>query len=71
MLHYGGPTPKPLYAFSNSRHVEKLNQGKLEGGADKKRVLQTQGKSKELVVKYKDSSGKQRWKGSSELRSSE
>ena len=71
LLHYGGPTPKPLFAFSNSRHVERLNKGPLKGWMEKKKALKDSGKSKDLVIKYIDGHGKRRYKGSSELRSSE
>ena len=71
MIHYGGPTPKRHYAFSNSRHVASLNAGKLKGWAKKKRVLKAQGKHRELVQKYQDSRGQRRWKGTKALRSSE
>ena len=71
MLHYGSPTPKRSYAFSNSRYVSNLNAGKLKGWSKMKRQLQAQGKSHELVLKYKDAGGKKRWKGSSNLRGSE
>ena len=71
MYHYGGPTPKPLYAFCNSHHVGKLNMGKLTGWTQTKKVLKDQGKAKDLVIKYKDSTGKQRFKGSTYLRGSE
>ena len=71
LLHYGGPTPKPLFAFSNSRHVEKLNKGQLKGWVNQKKALKDSGKSKDLVIKYIDGNGKRRYKGSSELRSSE
>ena len=71
MYHYGSPTPKPLYAFCNSHHIGKLNMGKLTGWTQIKKVLKEQGKVKHLIVKYKDSTGKQRYKGSNHLRGSE
>ena len=71
MLHYGGPTPKRHYAFSNSRHVASLNAGSLRGWAKQKRAMQELGKTHELVDKYIDSNGQSRWKGNKRLRSSE
>ena len=71
MVHYGAPTPKPLYAFCNSHHVSKIYQGRLQNWSKKKEVLKQQGKAQDLVIKYKDSNGRQRWKGSPQLRSSE
>lgn len=71
MYHYGAPTPKPLFALCNSRHVAALNQGRLQNWQEKKQCLKDQGKSKDLVIKYIDSKGKQRWKGGNNLRSSE
>ncbi|CAK9002232.1 unnamed protein product [Durusdinium trenchii] len=71
MLHYGGKTPKRHYAFSNSRHVAKLNAGKLTGWAKRKRALESLGQGTKLVDKYVDSQGKARWKGNKELRGSE
>lgn len=71
MIHYGGKTPKRHYAFSNSKHVAQLNAGQLLGWVHKKRALQEQGESYELVDKYTDSSGKARWKGNKRLRGSE
>ncbi|CAK9093029.1 unnamed protein product [Durusdinium trenchii] len=65
MLHYGSPTPKRHYAFSNSRHVARLDAGKLRGWEKRKGVLKTMGKSHDLVDKYVDSNGKARWKGNS------
>lgn len=72
MLHYGGPTPKPHVAWSNSYHVASLYMGKLVGWAKKKRELADDGKAPHgLVVKYVDKAGKQRYKGSQTLRASE
>ena len=69
MLHYGGPTPKRHYAFSNSRHVSALNRGRLRGWVQKNKTVK--GKKHELVDKYKDSTGRQRFKGNKSLRASE
>ena len=71
MLHYGGPTPKRHYAFSNSRWVAKLDLGKLRGWAQRKKVLKSIGKGYDLVDHYIDAQGKKRWKGNRLLRSSE
>ena len=71
MLHYGGKTPKRHYAFSNSRHVAKLNMGKLKGWRKIRNALEASGQKVQLVDKYEDSQGKKRWKGNAQLRSSE
>lgn len=73
MIHYGGPTPKRHYGFANSRHIGRLNLGKfdMKKWLKRKAQLQDEGKHHELVVKYKDASGKTRWKGTKKLRSSE
>ena len=71
MHHYGAATPKRLYVFGNSRHVGGLNKGKLKDWAKTKKDLKTKGVSKDLVVKYKDSQGQQRWKGSPDMKASE
>ena len=69
--HYGADTPKRCFAYSNSRHIGKLNQGQLLGWSQKKKVLKDHGKAKALVVHYDDSNGKRRWKGTGDLRGSE
>jgi hypothetical protein len=71
MWHYGGKTPKPHYAFANSRHIARLNAGKLKGWAKHKKTMEEQGESHKLVEKYTDSEGRHRWKGTSKLRGSE
>ena len=71
MWHYGGKTPKPHYAFANSRHIARLNAGKLKGWAKHKKAMEEHGESHTLVEKYTDSEGRQRWKGTSKLRGSE
>lgn len=71
MHHYGAATPKRLYVIGNSRHVGGLNKGKLKGWAKTKKDLQTKGMSKDLVIKYQDSKGRQRWKGSHDMKASE
>ena len=69
--HYGAETPKRCFAFSNSRHIGKLNQGQLLGWSQKKKVLKAHGKEKALVVHYDDSNGQRKWKGTGDLRGSE
>ncbi|CAL1130806.1 unnamed protein product [Cladocopium goreaui] len=72
MLHYGGPTPKRHVAWANSRHIGRLNLGRLIGWAKRKRELASRGQAPpQLVQKYFDKSGKRRYKGTSKLRSSE
>ena len=71
MLHYNGPTPKRHYGFSNSRQVSQLDAGKLRGWATLKKILKDSGKTHQLVDHYVDKSGKRRWKGNANLRSSE
>ena len=71
MHHYGAATPKRLYVIGNSRHVGGLNKGKLKGWAKTKKDLQTKGMSKDLAIKYQDSKGRQRWKGSHDMKASE
>ncbi|CAK8985362.1 unnamed protein product [Durusdinium trenchii] len=66
MLAYGGPTPKPHYALSNSKHTSKLWTGKLKGWA--RAVREDPAKKSKTVIKYQDSNGKSRWKGSAKLR---
>ena len=39
MLHYGGPTPKRHYAYSNSRVVQRLSRGKLHGWKKRKQRI--------------------------------
>ena len=71
MHHYGAATPKRLYVFGNSRHVDGFNKGKLKGWAKTKKDIKTKVVSKDLVIKYKDPKGQQRWKGSHDLKASE
>ena len=55
MLHYGGPTPKRHYAYSNSHHVGALSAGALIGWAKEKAARERQtGKKSGLVDKYVD-----------------
>lgn len=71
MYHYGGPTPKRHIAFSNSPWIKKLWMGKLINWAQTKKRLQQEGKAVQLVKKYTDKQGQQRWKGTDKLRGSE
>ena len=72
MKLYGGPTPKRHVAWSNSAVISSLDLGRLKGWSkfldDKKKSGEEQVK---LVEKYIDKKGKQRWKGSKALKSSE
>ena len=65
MLHYGGKSPKRHVGFSNSSFVGRLWLGRLTGWK----------RDPELHVhtyrRYKDSSGKQRYTGTKDLRKSE
>ena len=71
MLHYGSVTPKRHYMLSNSPYIGGLWLGKLRNWAIPKAELASKGQGKTLVIKYVDKHGKQRWKGSKSLRSSE
>jgi hypothetical protein len=67
MRHYGSLTPKPHYAFANSKAIGGLWKGKLKGW--KKR-------SKEdghiaTCETYKNKVGKKCWKGTKKLRATE
>ena len=68
MLHYGGPTPKKHYAYSNSHHVSRLWRGRLTGWV---KHVQQHGRKKKLTETYVDKKGKKCYKGSADLRSSE
>ena len=60
MLHYGGPTPKRHFAYSNSKCVLQLNRGRLRGWKKKK-----QGNP---VKHYTDARGKRRFVGTKFLK---
>ena len=62
MLHYGAPTPKRHFAYSNSRCVLKLSRGKLRGW--RKNVS-----AKRPVRHYQDKHGKKRYVGTKFLTS--
>ena len=72
MSHYGGPTPKKHVAYSTSDAIGALTLGKLEGWTKKVRAAEDAGVSRvKTVTKYTDKSGKQRYKGTPNLRKSE
>ena len=61
MAHYGSNTAKRHYMFANNPVVAKLDRGTLVGW---KRVAE----DKQTAVRYHDSSGKLRYKGTSNLK---
>ncbi|CAK9003810.1 Uncharacterized protein SCF082_LOCUS7912 [Durusdinium trenchii] len=67
MFHYGGKTPKPHYAYSNSEFIGRLWKGKLTGW--KKRALED-GHVQTCEV-YQNKDGKTCYKGTKRLRSTE
>ena len=65
MAHYQSSTPKRHYAYSNSHYIHRLDKGVLQGckkNKDQKVVT---------AVRYTDASGKKRYKGTKQLRSTE
>lgn len=69
MHHYGAVSPKPHYAFANSRSIAGLWKGKLAGWREHKKSL---GKSHKTTCEaYTDSKGYKRWKGTKRLRATE
>jgi len=64
MAHYGSATAKRHYLFSNSQVVCKIDRGVLSGW---KKVS----KDKQTAERYRDSSGKARYKGTSQLKSTQ
>ena len=60
MLHYGGPTPKRHFAYSNSKCVLQLNRGRLRGWKKKK--------DGNPVKHYVDRRGKRRFVGTKFLK---
>ncbi|CAL1172114.1 unnamed protein product [Cladocopium goreaui] len=69
MAHYGGATPKPHYAWGNSRHIAKLDMGRLVGWHAKK---QQAGVPKVKTCEtYKNKKGETCYKGTRQLRKSE
>ena len=68
MAHYGGLTPKPHYAWSNSPYIVKLNAGRLVGW----RGGHTHGASSvKTCAIYKNKKGETCYKGTRQLRKSE
>ena len=69
MHHYGAASPKPHYAFANSRSIAGLWKGKLTGWRNHKKSL---GKSHKTTCEvYMDTKGYKRWKGTKRLRATE
>ena len=67
MRHYNGATDKPHFAYSNSPYIRQLDKGRLQRAQQQdstKNVIKT-------CVKYKDSHGRTRYKGTSELKGTE
>ncbi|CAE7909693.1 unnamed protein product, partial [Symbiodinium necroappetens] len=63
MLHYGAPTPKRHFAYSNSPCIRRFSRGKLRGW--KKKVLPGAPKSAHY---YKDAKGKKCYVGTKFLK---
>ena len=65
MGHYQSATPKRHYGYANSPVIHRIDRGKLQGWRDRgvKKV--------ETAHKYKDKGGKNRYKGTASLRSTE
>lgn len=63
MAHYGAETAKRHWGASNSTAVSAIDKGVLQGWKKKS--------TKTPVVKYKDSKGVNRYKGTSDLRKTE
>lgn len=68
MLHYGGPTPKRHYCYSNSRHIGKLWRGRLVGWAKRPKGERER---KKTTTTYQGRDGKRRFKGNALLKRSE
>ena len=67
MGHYKSPTPKRHYCYSNSKAIHKIDKGVLQGWKQK----QPREKKVTTVQHYTDGSGRQRYKGTSQLRATE
>ena len=65
MGHYQSATPKRHYGYANSPVIHRIDRGKLQGW--KNRGV----KKVETAQKYKDKGGKDRYKGTPSLRSTE
>ena len=61
MAHYGSTTAKRHYLFANTPVVSQLDRGKLVGW---KKVE----KNKQTAKRYRDSTGKLRYQGTSQLK---
>ena len=66
MGHYKSPTPKRHYCYSNSKAIQKIDKGVLQGWKKK-----SPEKKVTTVQHYTDGSGRQRYKGTSRLRATE
>lgn len=64
MGHYKADTPKRHYAYGNSKAIKKIDKGKLAGWKPKASKVVT-------AQHYVDKSGKKRYKGTKQLRSTE
>ena len=72
MRAYGGPTPKRHVLYANSPAIQSLYKGKLEGWAKYVKEQDAAGADRvKTVKKYRDKSGKLRYKGDKGLRPSE
>lgn len=65
MRHFGSPTPKRSKAYSNSKVIGKLNQGRL------KRADAYVPPEDRTTDQYTDQAGRKRYKGSKKLKSSQ
>lgn len=65
MGHYQSATPKRHYGYANSPVIHRIDRGKLQGWKDRgvRKVV--------TAEKYKDKGGKNRYKGTTSLRSTE
>ena len=71
MVHYGSRTPKPHYAWGNSRHVRELSMGPLVGWAKRRLAQIEEGTLITTCERYVDKNGKVRYKGTRQLRQTE
>ena len=71
MLHYTSPSPKPLFAYSNSAAVAQLNMGKLVNWKKQKASAVKGGYHIQTCETYYDASGRKRFKGTKQLRRTE
>ena len=65
MFNYGGDTPKPETATSNSKEIGRLNNGKLQGwdSNNPERTL--------TVSQYEGKDGKKCWTGNANMKRSQ